>query len=93
MSPPMQQLFRNLHPWTEDSSEHSFVKKRQNFIGKKFYALFYVYMEYSLKIVTRCPFFSDSSHVKYVESITIFSKCRTKWGVERMCLVIIYYHQ
>ena len=72
MSPPMQQLFRNLHLWTEDSSEHSFVEKRQNFIGKKFYTLFYAYMEYSLKIVTRFPFFSDSSHVKYVESITIF---------------------
>ena len=72
MSPPMQQLFRNLHLWIEDSSEHSFVKKWQNFIGKKLYALFYAYIEYSLKIVTRCPFFSDSSHVKYVESIKIF---------------------
>ena len=72
MSPPMQQLLRNLHLWTEDSSEHSFVKKTAKFYWKKFYALFYAYMEYSLKIVTRCPFFSDSSHVKYVESITIF---------------------
>lgn len=35
MSPPMQQLLRNLHLWTEDSSEHSFVKKNGKILLEK----------------------------------------------------------